>query len=873
MIPPARLILSSIAAGLRTYEKPFLISNDAFPTIENALCWRQRLMKKPGSSLVGRLKRSLGTTGASPFIATIVPTPLQHGTSSFFIGNVILTDADITVAPLAALTSSDPSYSGTLNRTTGVLTIIHPVIPPTIVLFAPGLPVMGIEEFDANQDPSLPIDTPDIVYFDTVYSYIFNGSVFQDNSFYKLSGNLVYWNGQDYQQLNSTNYFRALFLTNNNPGAHFLKITNVTAIGGPPSTQVSVTTDVPNNWIVNDLVFFNEIQGMVELNGVTGTVAVPGNPATITVPSNTYTPYTGGGIVQSLTNQSPSAMQNAGKVGDGIRWYDGPGSSAGAPTGFVNFSPPLTSINPPPGSTISYLTGARILIPFGSRLLAIGTYETTVSTTGSISYSTVYYGNRIRYCEVASTPFYANSPVNVTSVPNAWASNIQGFGGFIDLDTTERIISAEITQGSLILGLESEQRRVNSTGIETDPFTFQTINPEYGTAGTQAVVPMDKGILTVGEYGFLITSSYDAQRFDLPILQQIFQINPSQNGFERICGGRDFVNEVVYFTYPSIFDPVDAAGSVFPDTTLVYNYRENSFSLWYESATTYGIFKGQQKTWTSLTDFTWESWSLPWNSPTNIQIYPFVSFGTPQGYVMTKWTNEGTNDPSIPIQAISPLNPDDTYSITSVNHNLFPGAYVGFFPPMSASAAFIGQVTHLGDGNSLNPDSIFSVNFDLINSNPVPVPANIVAGSWQCAIVDQFYIQTKQFQQGWSDAKKTRIGAQKYFLDTTQFGEFTVDILGSQSPNPLNNNTVQNPLPSVISNAVVRTRPDNSLGLNDSQSEQAQIWHRLASSAIGDTVQLQFSLSDIQMRNVGIISSNWVLYTAILDLYPSRILA
>lgn len=860
MSAPSRLVIASIATGLQTYDKPFLIGNDAFPTLENALCWRKQLIKKPGSFQLGRLERTLGNTGASPFAVTISPIPLQHGTSEFRIGSVVLTDADLTVGAVATLTSSTGGYSGTLNRTTGALSITHPVIAPTAVQFIPGIPVMGIEEFESDQSPNTQIDFPINVYFDTVYSYLFNGSIFVDNSFYKSTGAQVTWHGADYQQFDSANYYRAMFVTNNVPGAQFIRISNVPVTGG----VTQITTLTPHGLANSDYVFINEVQGVTNLNGFGGKITAVIDPLNFTVTTTAATAgaYTSGGIVQELT-------RSVGNT-DGIKWYDGQGTSAGNGNGFVNFTPPLDNLQ---STSTTYLVGARIIIPFGNRLLALGTFEDT-STNIIAGATPVYYGNRIRYCQVSATPFYGNAPANraspdnVGTEPLAWVSNIQGYGGFIDLDTTERIISAEATQGSLILGMESQQRKVVNTGIETDPFIVQLINPDYGSAGTHSTIPMDKGILTVGEYGFIITSSYDAQRFDLPIIQQIFQLNPSSNGFERICGGRDFVNEVIHFSYPSIFDPEDKAGSIFPDTTLVYNYRENSFSLWYESATTYGLVKEQQKTWSALTSFTWESWDLPWNSPTTTSTYPFVAFGTPQGFVMLKWYNDSTNDSSVVIQAISSVNPDNTYSITSVNHNLFSGAYVGFLPPGSANPSFIGQVAYLGNYAGATPESVFTVNFD-----PSITPSSIIPGTWEVSIVDMPVIKTKQFQMAWSNSQKTRVGAQKYFMDTTEFGEFTVEILGSQSPIPLNNSTPSNPLPSLISNAIVRTRPDDSLGLNDSQSQQTQIWHRLASTAVGDTIQLQMSLSDAQMRNVPIAISPWKLQAIILDLYPSRALA
>ena len=154
MTPPSRIILSSLTGGLQTTDKPFLLGNEAFPTLENALCWRKRLIKKPGSFQLGRLEKSLGNTGASPFTATISPIPLVHGISSFSIGSVVLTDADITAGAVSTLISSDPMYSGTLDRTTGALSISHPVIAPTPVNYIPGLPVMGIEEFESDKSAS-----------------------------------------------------------------------------------------------------------------------------------------------------------------------------------------------------------------------------------------------------------------------------------------------------------------------------------------------------------------------------------------------------------------------------------------------------------------------------------------------------------------------------------------------------------------------------------------------------------------------------------------------------------------------------------------------------------------------------------------------
>lgn len=842
MIPPKRLVISEIMGGLQAYEKPFFVNNESFPQLQNALCWRKRVMKKPGSQRLGQLRRSIGTTGASPFTATISPAPVTHGVSKFQIGSVVLVDGDTSGGVTATLTSSDGTYSGTLNRTTGALSIAIPAIAATTVYYYPGLPVMGIEQFESDKSPNTQIDFPTNVFLDQTYSYQYDGTNFYDVSFYKSSvANPVYWTGANYQQFFSSNYSRAMFATNNNPGMQFVTISAISS-----AATAQITTSVNHNLSTGDIVFINETTGTDSgnLNMKSFTITKTG-ANTFTVPASTAGGINNVGIVQYMTQTSPSS------TGDGIRWYDG--FTVGT-LGWVNFAPPLDNLA---SSATTYLMGARIIIPFGNRLLAIGTYEATSASAATPT----YFGNRIRYCEVTATPFYAN-PVPDTYAggieARAWVSNIQGFGGFIDLDTTERIISAAVTQGNLIIGLETEQRRMSNTGVETDPFSLQVINPDFGTAGTHSYVPMDKGILTFGEYGIIATSSFDAKRIDLPIIDQVFQAQQNNNGYERISGARDFVNEVVYFTYYSDANP----NNVFPDTTILYNYRENSWALWAETFTTYGLYKNSTAdTW--QTYFTpWENWNVNWEDlGSDRYLNPYVAGGTPQGYVMLKWSDLSSNQTSMFIQGIT-VNGDGTATIVSPNHNLQNGMFIGFWSSSPSSSEnlqqFNAQVTVI-DANS------FTATFDSSGA-----PSSIVPGIWEMSIVDQFNVSTKQLQIAWENNMKTRIGAQKYFLDTTAEGQFTVNIYGSQSQISLNDPSISS---SLISSNIVRTKPDSSLGLNDNASAQAQIWHRLASTAIGDTVQLQFTLSKSQMYDINISSSPWVLYSTVLDLYPSRVLA
>lgn len=878
MIPPSRLVIASTTTGFETYEKPFLLDNVAFPVLQNALCWRRRLIKKPGTFLLGQLERSFLTTTLTQQTSVGAQTVIADLINDASIGvrtaqpNAIIDPGSVTINVNAGTATWDDHLkngvlsatggvadNGTINYLTGHIVLNFGVGNPgaeaivVTFIYNPVLPVMGIEEFDQDVAPSSPIDFPINVFFDQVYSYQYNGTNFFDVSFYKSSGEPVTWSGTNYEQFFSCNYYRAMFVTNNNPGFHAATVHSA-ANAGPSTTLTFViySGGVPLQTLVNgDYLFFNQGVATTFVNGQSGVITDATGHATgtyvVTFQSNQ--------TVNTYTNNSAIVLLQTSQVaglGDGIRWYDGFGGSLG----WVNFTPPLDTNN---DATTTYLMGARMILPFGNRLLAIGTFEGT--SAQGLAGTWTYYPNRIRYCEVTATPFYSQPVPNGNAAtnyePRAWASNIQGFGGFIDLDTQQRILSAAVTQGSLILGIESEQRRMSNTGIETDPFSLQVINPEYGSVGTFGIIPMDKGILTVGEYGLLITSSYDSKRFDEKIIDQIFSLQANNNGFDRICGARDFRNEVIYFTYVSQKQDTDT--SIFPAETIVFNYREGSFALWDETYTTYGLFKvSTGQAWETITT-PWEDITDNWEDLGGLQYQePLVAGGTPQGFVLLKWADNSANDPSLLITAIT-VGTSDVATITSPNHNLKTGMFLGFWNTTipDEQPEFIGQISQVPDANTI----IVGCDSD---------PSVIMPLFWQMSVIDQPNIFTKQFPMAWNDNKKTRIGAQKYFLDNTALGEFTVNIYGSQSTLSLDDPSQS---PSLISSNIVRTRPDDSLGLNDAQNTQAQIWHRLATSAIGDTVQLQFTFSTDQMFDVGIALSPWVFHAAVLDLYPSRLLA
>jgi hypothetical protein len=147
-------------------------------------------------------------------------------------------------------------------------------------------------------------------------------------------------------------------------------------------------------------------------------------------------------------------------------------------------------------------------------------------------------------------------------------------------------------------------------------------------------------------------------------------------------------------------------------------------------------------------------------------------------------------------------------------------------------------------------------------------------------------IQTKQFPTAWEMARKTRLGPQMYLFSYTQMSQITLLIYLSQNPNlPFNSGSIV-PSPGSINNSliystVLYTCPESTnLGLTPSNinlqmvtanSPQDQIWHRLNTSLIGDTIQLGFTLSDAQMTQIDPAGSAYAITGVVANTYPTVI--
>ena len=959
----------------------------------------------------------LGITSSQPN-ASIVPGNIVNITI-IFAGLIDQVLTDTTGTGVLTITNGitpgavHPITSATINYSTGIVTItanaaVGPVASSFSGAYYPDLPVMGLEDVYLN-----PNEDSLTMAFDTIYSYLINRRTpFQsyDVSFYKniSTGSTGYpgyiqkttwtpltWNGQDYQQFWTVNYQGALWATNGvtvpfsttNIGMQYKFITGLAIVGlGTPPAIANITITA-HGLVVGDFIFINEVNGITGINFQTGYVIaiIDANTVQVEFPNATLAgAYTSGGIAQYLTSRSDTTK-------DCIRWFDGdPTGGPTSPTtfqtgkGWVNFMPPLSKeaysiADLPPA--IYYLVGAKMIVPFKDRLIFLGPVVQT-----SAAGSQVYLQDTVIYSQ-NGTPYYTASftgdpslattinsmvpllvPVNQTASPTAWWEDQTGFGGFLTAGVNDAITTSSFNEDVVLIGFTGFQTRFVYSGNDIVPFNFYSINSELGSASTFSSINMDKGVITKGSKGYILTSQVGAERIDVEIPDQVFEVRLNDNGNERVCAQRDFLNEWLYFTYPS--NNRDQPNHIFPNQTLFYNYRDNSYAIFNECYTTYGQFrKIDGFTWATIGDSLsppqWSSWNTPWNSGQSTALQPDVIAGNQQGFVMVKddqklaATGEGT---SLYIQSIS------GNTVTSPNHCLNDMDFIYI-------TGALGTV-----GTQINVKIFQIYNGD---ANTFQLSPSIVAGTYiGGGLITRMYvpfIQTRQFPVGWDLGRKVQIGSQLYLLTKTPNGQITVQIYLSQNDqSPYNNgpvvpavgsinnsliySNIVNTCPEVILSGAfgislgnigdgvtltyilnyqtifnlaarispgtltitigtVATFTDDGIGgftatgtgtsigssvnydtgviilsftvapssqastttfyyeavniISPSQGSQSQIWHKMNTSLIGDTVQLGFTLSETQMRDTSFANqfTEIELHGFTLDIAPSQVLA
>lgn len=206
-------------SGIERNKAPFLLSDDAFPSLTNCYQYQGAVKKRGGNEVIGRLvqqeyQKAIGNTGTSPFTVANIwgVAPALTNVLEIQPGSVVIEVA----APVGPLTYTDNGSgvltsggnTGTINYTTGALSINHPAAAASAVTatfhYYTGNPVMGLPTQETTA-----LNKENLIAFDTKKANLWNigTSRFEDIS-YDQAGAVIQWSGTNSDFFWGSNYYR-----------------------------------------------------------------------------------------------------------------------------------------------------------------------------------------------------------------------------------------------------------------------------------------------------------------------------------------------------------------------------------------------------------------------------------------------------------------------------------------------------------------------------------------------------------------------------------------------------------------------------------------------------------------------------------------
>ncbi len=741
------LYIAGNSVGLVESREEFILPNDAYPVLQNAFVWRERIKRKQGYEFLdgdvnkSRLRRilpagtSIGNTGASPWsfnLFTASSVGAGETNKELQVGSVVIT---ISAGPIVftdqgdgTLTSPTAGNSGTINYGSGAIVLTHTagagVATTAAFNYFPSLPVMGLRTRETNNT-----NREELVAFDQKYAYKYV-SGWQEF----IAGTT--WTGTDSDFFWTTNYWNDMAA---NPQKIF--------------------------WVTN---------------------------------------FSGTG-------------------GDPIRYTNG--------TAWVNFAPQINVAG-------DVLAQCQAIIPFRSRLLVFNTYE-GANLAGSVNYP-----QRIRWAAIGN-PFTTVSAIIATVNATAWRDDLPGQGGYLDIPTSEDIISVGFVRDNLVIYCERSTWQLRYTGRSISPFQIEKVNSELGAESAFSTVQFDKSLVGIGDKGVVECDSWESRRIDVKIPDLVFQFNNDSNGTKRVHGIRDFIQRLAYWTYPYV--PGDAPNTTYPNRRLVYNYENDSWAIFTDSLTTLGTFQpSEARTWATST-FPWSAANFQWNYDRPAGI-PAIVGGNQQGFVLYL-DSIATNDSSLTITNITG-NTTTATVITSPNHNTPTGTVI--------------KITDIPTGtpfaSSLN-DQIFGIvvvdanSFQLWKYNSTTLQftdaqldaAATYGGGGKIAIRDNFFIASKKFNFV-EEGQNIQMGFIDVLMDNTSSGAVTLNVYQDYNDslpiNVLPENKIQSTgLPDTFFNSNIPT-------YNEGGIQSDKNWKRAYCNTRGSFLTIVWTLSNAQMVGV-----------------------
>lgn len=619
-------LIAPFGSGLSKYYKPFLIGNDAFVELDNAYQQRGYVKKREGSNILATLP--LWGTGATISDTTPpVVTLANHGlftNDMVFLSNVLsFTISSLTVGVITTITTSAPHGLSSFEEVTisGIVGSVGNILNGhsylvtvtgassfTINAYTLGSVYTsgGIGVLTALQDQTFVItklsaNTFALRNLTTAVNIPASGTATGVTIALPIVGTRTYIDTATAdEQLIVFNPRKAYLY---NAGAvtdiSFFVNSTITAITAGNPTVITLNS---HGMHTGDTIIITGVTGTMStvLNGILFIVTVI-DPNSFSIPVDTTTlTYINGGTVSVLwtgtkddffyTSNYATVMWTTNNV-DFLRFYNGSSTN-----GWADQVPALNQA----GTT---LQRTLLVLPYKGRLVLLSPTENTGGNNQT-------FFQRARFSQ-NGTPFYENAPAGFSNDPNSWLDDLPGRGGYIDADTSERIVSAEIIQDVMIVSFQFSTWRLRYTGNEVLPFVWERINTQFGSEATFSDVPFDDHKLTISRRGLVAASFNDVLRADLLIPDYVTEVQPSMTGeiLGHIQGVRDYEKRLVYWIYPEINHQT-------PNKILCYNYQDKTWATFTQSFTVLGRYK-------ITADNVWQTWTTPWEGDTSTWQDPF----------------------------------------------------------------------------------------------------------------------------------------------------------------------------------------------------------------------------------------------------------
>lgn len=445
-------------------------------------------------------------------------------------------------------------------------------------------------------------------------------------------------------------------------------------------------------------------------------------------------------------------------------------------------------------TTRIFLTQARILIPYYGRLLALNVWESDADGAGNPDYTTgKNFFNRVRFSQIGNP---LETSVALPVIDLAWRSDQFGRGGLIDAPINEEIVNATFYKNTLIVFFERSTWRLQYLGEYGLPFIWERISSDYGSESTFSPVLFDDGVLAVGDKAIVGSSGGDVQRIDLDIPDEVYKFRNNGDGTKRVHGIRDFKKELVYWCYNSYPDNEIVGNQFYPNKTLLYNYRNNTFAFYRNTVTCFGYFQYLAGiSWDRL-DVFWSSYNVSWDPPVQPEM-PTVVSGNQQGFAHFYGYTDAETGADSDIDAIDQESLSVTgvtvgavVTLTILDHNLMTNEFIyltGLNYVVTTSPATAGSttlndqiyMTSVVDKDNITI-SLWSVEQQQAYNNFVVTNVGTYVGGGVVALFPRLRIETKDF-----NPMKQGPG----FNIKTSSIDFLFDV---SSPSPINVNMMMN---------------------------------------------------------------------------------